>query len=224
MKILVIGQPEKTKDFLEILPENTNAEVLEDMPESFSGYEIIFDLDFDSHAHKLSFYAKLSGKIVVINSIKKSLAATANHFGEPLLCHLMGMNALPGFIRRNLAEMTLLNDKDYEQIEKLQEVLQWNIKVVNDRVGMVTPRILFMIINEACYTLQEGTASISDIDTAMKLGTNYPYGPFEWADKIGIKDIYETLLALYDDTKDERYKICPLLKRKYMMNETFYES
>jgi len=87
---------------------------------------------------------------------------------------------------------------------------------------MVTPRIIFMIINEACYTLQERTATIQDIDLGMKLGTNYPLGPFEWADKIGIKNVYETLLAVYEDTKDERYKICSLLKTMYLKNESFY--
>jgi len=56
----------------------------------------------------------------------------------------------------------------------------------------------------------------------MKLGTNYPYGPFEWADLIGIKEVYETLHALYEDTKDERYKICPLLKRYYLLKQPFY--
>jgi 3-hydroxybutyryl-CoA dehydrogenase len=86
---------------------------------------------------------------------------------------------------------------------------------------MVTPRILFMIINEACYTLQEGTASKEDIDTSMKLGTNYPFGPFEWANKIGIKHVYETLEAIYLDTHDERYKVCPLLKTMYLKGEEF---
>ena len=79
-----------------------------------------------------------------------------------------------------------------------------------------------MIINEACYTLQEGTATMSDIDISMKLGTNYPFGPFEWADKIGIKNVYEILENLYNDTKDERYKICPLLKTHYLLKQNFY--
>ena len=61
------------------------------------------------------------------------------------------------------------------------------------------------------------TASEEDIDLAMKLGTNYPYGPFEWARKIGIKHIYEILEALYEDTKDERYKISPLLKKEFLL-------
>lgn len=74
-----------------------------------------------------------------------------------------------------------------------------------------------MIINEAYYTVQEGTASRLDIDQAMKLGTNYPYGPFEWCQRIGIKHVYELLEAVYEDTHDERYKICSLLKREYLM-------
>ena len=88
--------------------------------------------------------------------------------------------------------------------------------IVQDRVGLVTPRIIAMIINEAYFTVMEGTASRADIDTGMKLGTNYPMGPFEWAGKWGIGNIYELLESLYNDTKDERYKICPLLKQEYL--------
>ena len=87
---------------------------------------------------------------------------------------------------------------------------------VGSRVGLVTPRILCMIINEAFYTLQEGTANRRDIDAAMKLGTNYPLGPFEWCDMIGIDKVYRLLESVYADTKEERYKICPLLKTTYL--------
>jgi 3-hydroxybutyryl-CoA dehydrogenase len=73
-----------------------------------------------------------------------------------------------------------------------------------------------MIINEAYYTVQEGTAEREDIDLGMKLGTNYPHGPFEWCAKIGIQNVYELLEAVYDDTKEERYKICPRLKKDYL--------
>jgi 3-hydroxybutyryl-CoA dehydrogenase len=83
-------------------------------------------------------------------------------------------------------------------------------------VGLVTPRVLSMIINEAFYTCQEKTATAADIDLAMKLGTNYPFGPFEWAEKIGLRQVYQLLEAVYEDTRDERYKICPLLKKEYL--------
>lgn len=83
---------------------------------------------------------------------------------------------------------------------------------VADRVGMITPRVICMIINEAYYTLQEGTASKADIDLGMQLGTNYPHGPFAWAERIGIREVRSLLEAMYNDTKDPRYKLCPLLK------------
>jgi 3-hydroxybutyryl-CoA dehydrogenase len=69
-----------------------------------------------------------------------------------------------------------------------------------------------MVINEAYYTLEEGTAQRDDIDLAMKLGTNYPFGPFEWAKRIGIRHIVNLLDAVYQATKDERYKVCALLR------------
>jgi 3-hydroxybutyryl-CoA dehydrogenase len=92
-------------------------------------------------------------------------------------------------------------------------------QIVDDRVGLVTPRIICMIINEAYYTVQEGTSGKADIDLAMKLGTNYPFGPFEWCQKIGVRNVYELLAAIYEDTKDERYKICPLLKKEYLFTQ-----
>ena len=83
---------------------------------------------------------------------------------------------------------------------------------MKDQVGMVTPRIICMIINEAYYAVEENVASRSDIDLAMKLGTNYPFGPFEWCDKIGIKNVHRLLKEVFANTNDERYKICSLLE------------
>ena len=73
-----------------------------------------------------------------------------------------------------------------------------------------------MIINEAYFTVQEGTATREDIDLGMRLGTAYPKGPFAWSQEIGLDHVYETLEAMYEDTKDERYKICPMLKTEYL--------
>ena len=105
---------------------------------------------------------------------------------------------------------------DTQEIEKFASILGYElIEWVQSRVGFITPRVLCMIINEAYYTVQEGTANKEDINTAMKLGTNYPKGPFEFLELFGIDLVYEQLLALYNDTQDERYKICSLLKQEY---------
>ena len=130
---------------------------------------------------------------------------------------LIGFNGLPTFFNRPLLELSVYEEKNQELVARLCQELGTDYELVGDRVGMVTPRVICMIINEAYYTLQEGTASKADIDQGMKLGTNYPYGPFEWAGRIGLDHVYDLLEALWEDTRDERYKICPLLKRDYLM-------
>ncbi|MEM9298321.1 MAG: 3-hydroxyacyl-CoA dehydrogenase family protein [Bacteroidota bacterium] len=112
--------------------------------------------------------------------------------------------------------MTSIDNSD--SLAGAMDVLGVDYLEVADRVGMVTPRVIAMIINEAFYTLQEGTATKEDIDLGMKLGTNYPYGPFEWMEKIGVQNVYELLESLFEDTKDQRYKISPLLKRDYLIS------
>lgn len=60
---------------------------------------------------------------------------------------------------------------------------------VPDQIGLIGARTLAAIIHEAFLLRKEGAANQHDIDQAMKLGTNYPMGPFEWTDKIGIEEI-----------------------------------
>ena len=113
-------------------------------------------------------------------------------------------------------EATVFENEQVPLLEELCKQLKTDFVVVDDKVGLVTPRVIAMIINEAYYTNEEGTAERDDIDLAMKLGTNYPIGPFEWCKRIGVANVYEILLAIYEDTNDERYKICPALKKEYL--------
>ena len=59
----------------------------------------------------------------------------------------------------------------------------------------------------------EGVASPEDIDNAMKLGTNYPYGPLEWADYIGLDTVLGVMTGLFTEWGEDRYRPSPLLKR-----------
>jgi 3-hydroxybutyryl-CoA dehydrogenase len=224
MKILVIGEDRRYEELRQVL--NNPAFIIERGmsadEEELMGYDFIFDLNFDDDQENLAFYAGLKNKIVFVSSVKTTMAEAAYLYGERIHCCLVGMNALPGFIHRSRWELAIFHRPMSAILDAGMKHLNQEYDLVEDRVGMLTPRILCMIINEACYTLQEGTADVAAIDTAMKLGTNYPFGPFEWADKIGITDVFETLNALYEDTHEERYKICPLLKTKYLKNQRFY--
>jgi 3-hydroxybutyryl-CoA dehydrogenase len=223
MKILVIGEKIKRQELISWISSEVVIDELDDKgltAHNIQVYDCIFDLDFDSHTHRIKYFADYNIPVIV-SAVKVQLAQVVHDYARPIKCLLFGMNCMPGFINRAVAEVSAYSAASKPTLQLLFDKLGKKIEWVEDRVGLVTPRIVCMIINEACYTVQEGTATIADIDTAMKLGTNYPFGPFEWANKIGVKHVYETLLAVYTDTNDERYKICPLLKTKYLRNENF---
>jgi 3-hydroxybutyryl-CoA dehydrogenase len=85
--------------------------------------------------------------------------------------------------------------------------------MVQDSVGMVMPRILCQIVNEALFTVQNDVATPHDIDEAMKHGTNYPHGPIAWGESIGFGTVVSVLDALYENHHEERYRVAPLLRQ-----------
>jgi len=66
---------------------------------------------------------------------------------------------------------------------------------------------------ENVFAIQDDIARPEDIDTSMKLGVSYPYGPFEWAERIGIGNVVDILHALHAEYQEERYRVAPLLHR-----------
>ena len=131
--------------------------------------------------------------------------------------NIINFNGLPGmFPQSNVVELAPALDISSEMVSFAQRYfhsLGFATEMVADRVGMVTPRVLSMIINEAAFCVMEGVSSAADIDTAMKLGTNYPKGPLEWADEIGIDVIADLIEGLKLEYSQERYRTCTLLKQ-----------
>jgi 3-hydroxybutyryl-CoA dehydrogenase len=113
------------------------------------------------------------------------------------------INGWPTMLQRPVTEIALPAGVQEDVVEKIFTGLQWRYQVVPDIPGMITPRILAMIINEAYFTLGAGVSTRGEIDIAMKLGTNYPMGPFEWSKKIGLQRVYELLQQL--SIADSRY-------------------
>jgi 3-hydroxybutyryl-CoA dehydrogenase len=84
---------------------------------------------------------------------------------------------------------------------------------VNDGPGFVSNRVLFAMINEAIFCLQDQTGTKESIDMVMKLGMNHPMGPLELADLIGLDVSLNILTVLYEGFNDSKYRPCPLLKK-----------
>lgn len=80
-----------------------------------------------------------------------------------------------------------------------------------DEAGFVVNRILVPLLNEACFVLGAGTASVADIDKGAKLGLNHPMGPLELADFIGLDTCLSVMQVLYEGLADSKYRPCPLL-------------
>ena len=111
------------------------------------------------------------------------------------------INGWAGFLKRTVWEIA---GKPDEVIDSVFKALNIKTNFVKDEPGFIAARIIAMIINEAYFAVEDDVSSKAEIDTAMKLGTNYPYGPFEWASMIGTENILALLQKLYET--EERYK------------------
>jgi 3-hydroxybutyryl-CoA dehydrogenase len=97
------------------------------------------------------------------------------------------------------------------------DVLAWSgddaVELALETQVAVLSRIVCQLVNEACFALQRGVGSAEDIDTAMRLGFNWPRGPLEWGDEIGPERVLTILDGLRSELGEERYRAAPLLRR-----------
>jgi len=147
-------------------------------------------------------------ELSVLNDTQVFFASTINTLKETdLPDNFHRITGWPTLISRGTWEIATNKEAAVENIFNL---LGWKYMIVADEPGLVSARIISMIINEAYYAFGENVSSKEEIDIAMKLGTNYPYGPFEWSQIIGLNNIYDLLKKLSET--DNRYKPAPALK------------
>ena len=108
-----------------------------------------------------------------------------------------------------------LNTSD-ETLKVAEEVGQKMGKVTvvsKDSPGFIVNRLLDPMLNEAIYLLDEGVATVEDIDKAMVHGCNHPMGPLALTDLIGLDVLLAVMEVLYHEYGDPKYRPCPLLRR-----------
>lgn len=102
-------------------------------------------------------------------------------------------------------------DATVSAVEAYGRSLGKEIVHANDAPGFIVNRVLLPMLNEACFALGEGVATIRDIDTACRLGLNHPMGPLTLADFIGLDTCLEICRVLHSGTGDPKFRPAPLL-------------
>lgn len=138
---------------------------------------------------------------------------------------VVGYGGIPSVATRQLIEIApgfRTATEAWQTAARFIQSIGRDVEVIHDGPGLVAPRIIACLVNEAAYALMEGVASAADIDTAMKLGVNYPEGPLAWADALGPDVILEILDGLHAHTGDDRYRPCPYLQKLVFAEKKFY--
>jgi len=214
MRIALRGKKRQIEEWSKIVSSRHDILEFEGIDSSLdlNVFDLVFDLDFENHTQDAMYYLNTTAT-VFLSSVCVNLYS---YFPD---AEIYGINALPTMLGRNLLEVCGTKGKKRDITEIIKSLGWEDAEWVDCRVGLVTPRIICMIINEAYYTVQEGTANREDIDKGMKLGTAYPKGPFEWCGELGVVNVYRVLESIWEDTREERYKVCPLLKKEYLQNK-----
>jgi 3-hydroxybutyryl-CoA dehydrogenase len=163
--------------------------------------DVIFDFTTDFDTPKRERYGQPTCP-VFLNSVFTTLESIIQQL--KMQGTVFGFCGLPTFFKRSRLEI-VAPESAKQRLKEILTKLNVDYTFVKDEIGMVTPRVVCMIINEAYETLHQGVASREDIDLSMKLGTNYPFGPFEWGDKIGLEQLRKLMLSLKDKTSDPRF-------------------
>jgi len=151
------------------------------------------------------------GTILASNTSSLSVTEIASVTYRAKQC--LGMHFFNPVHKMKLLEIVRALETDDGTLAAAVEVgkrMGKEVVVIKESPGFITSRINAMIGNEAFYMLQEGIASPSDIDKALKLGLNHPMGPFELVDLVGL-DTRLHILEYLHRTLGEKYRPAPLL-------------
>lgn len=137
------------------------------------------------------------------------IAAATNRPDKVIGMHFF--NPVPVMKLCELIRALQTSDETYQKTSQLAKDLGKVDSLSKDFAGFTVNRILCPYINEAIQVLHEGIATVEDIDTTMKLGTNVPMGPLTLADFVGLDTLLEVMKVLHSQLGDDKYRPSPLL-------------
>lgn len=194
-----------------------NITTFNDLPAGVKTAELVVEAATENVDLKLKIFRELDvhtspGAILATNTSSISItriAAVTQRAGKVIGMHFM--NPVPVMKLVEIINGYATEQAVTDAIVTLSEQLGKVPCVVNDYPGFIANRILMPMINEAIYSLYEGVAGVTEIDTVMKLGMAHPMGPLQLADFIGLDVCLSIMRVLHDGFGHPKYAPCPLL-------------
>jgi 3-hydroxybutyryl-CoA dehydrogenase len=193
-----------------------------DIKDGVTGCDLVVEAATENLTLKLNIFKQLSdicdhNVILATNTSSISITQIAAQVVHPeRVIGMHFMNPVPIMKLVEIIRGYNTSDQVTKIIMALSEKLDKIPTEVHDYPGFVANRILMPMINESIETLYNGVASVTAIDTVMKLGMAHPMGPLQLADFIGLDVCLSILNVLYDGFKNPKYAPCPLLVNMVM--------
>jgi 3-hydroxybutyryl-CoA dehydrogenase len=179
--------------------------------------ELVIEAATEREAIKRQIFetvGKVLGADAILASNTSSIPITRLAQASPDPARFMGVhffNPVPVMGLIELIRGLATSDATVAAVEAFGQSLGKRIVHANDAPGFIVNRVLMPMLNEACFALGEGVATIPDIDAACQLGLNHPMGPFTLADFIGLDTCLEITRVLFEGTGDPKFRPAPLL-------------
>jgi 3-hydroxybutyryl-CoA dehydrogenase len=182
-------------------------------------YDLIIEAVDEDYELKLSIFKKLdqiASKDIIFVSNTSTLSLTKISEATQRKDKIIGMHFLHPVPKIPVVEVVKClhtSNKTVEIIKSFAAKIGKTPVEVYEYPGFVTTRAIVPLLNEAMYILLEGVATAKDIDTAMKLGYNFQYGPLEMADMMGLDEVLAWMETLWRTLGEPRYRACPILRK-----------
>ena len=172
--------------------------------------------DLPAKQHLFTELDRICGDATILatNTSTLPVVEMAMQTGRPdKVCGIHFFNPAPAMALVEVVRAITSSDETITEARTFAETCGKTVVDVRDQAGFIVNALLFPYLNNAVRLLDAGVATRDGIDAAMKGGCNFPMGPLELLDLVGLDTSLAILDALYDEFKDPNYAPAPLLKR-----------
>jgi len=190
-----------------------------DLAEALAGSQLVIEAATEDPKLKLDLYhriAELIEKDTILASNTSSISITLLASATRNPQNVCGMHFFNPPQLMPLIEIIRGNRTSDETVQRVREVSaklgKETVLCKKDSPGFIVNRILVPALNEAIFLVQEGVADPEDIDKAVKLGLNWPMGPLQLIDYVGLDTTFNITQVFMNKFQDSKYRASPLLR------------